>query len=63
MYENSGPFCPVKSFEKYVSKLNPNSSDFFQRPLNKATDNYQTWYVNIPVDNKTLSSFVSRFAH
>jgi hypothetical protein len=40
MYKNGGPFCPVKSFEKYVSKLNPNSSDFFQRPLNKATENY-----------------------
>ena len=37
MYENEGEFCPVKSYEKYLSKLNPSCEVFFQRPLEKVT--------------------------
>ena len=46
MYENEGPFCPVKFFEKYLSKLNPGVSDFFQRPLKNVLENMDIWYYN-----------------
>ena len=33
MYERvSNPDCPVKSFEKYLSKLNPRNNCMSQRP-------------------------------
>ena len=31
MFETGLVSCPVKSFEKYISKLNPNCAALFQR--------------------------------
>lgn len=62
MYENEGPFCPVKSFEKYLSKLNPGLSDFFQRPLKNVQENMEVWYCNRAVGVNMLSSFMARMS-
>jgi len=59
MYENKGKYCPVRSFEKYISKLNPGIPQLFQRPLTKVTVDTPTWYARTPVGVNTLSSFMS----
>lgn len=40
--------CPVFSFEKYVSKLNPNKDDFWQRPTDSFSFDDNVWYTNAP---------------
>ena len=52
MYERpESPYCPVKTFELYISKLNPALSCLWQRP--RATDNFsqsdEVWYCNVPL--------------
>ena len=60
MPENPGSeFCPVLSYEKYVSKLNPNCEKLWQRPKDEFCDDDQIWYNNVPVGEKTLGSFMS----
>lgn len=39
--------CPVKTFEKYVSKLNPACPWFWQKPKQLQNDSDQ-WYINSP---------------
>ena len=34
--ERNDELCPVKSFEKYISKLNPKVNYIFQRPKREA---------------------------
>lgn len=63
MYVNEGPFCPVKSFQKYVSKLHPGLSDFFQRPLKNVQENKDIWYYNKAVGVNMLSSFMARMSN
>ena len=42
MFEKIGdPLCPVASFEKNVSKLNPHCGAFFQRPKKKSSDGFR----------------------
>ena len=60
MPENPGSqFCPVLSYEKYVSKLNPNCEKLWQRPKDEFCDDDQIWYNNVPVGEKTLGRFMS----
>ena len=55
MYERQGdPNCPVASFEKYVSKLNPSCNAFFQRPKKNPQDSI--WYDNQCVGKNTLGN-------
>lgn len=61
MYENSGKNCPVTSFEKYISKLNPECPDLFQKPLHKVI-NKDIWYAAKPIGVNTLSTFMSRIS-
>ena len=35
MYETTGESCPVRTFEKYLSKLNPENDALFQKTLVK----------------------------
>ena len=51
--------CPVSSFEKYVTKLNDHCIRFWQRPRDTFADSDEHWYCNIPIGEKTLSSFMS----
>ena len=60
MYENPDKHCPVASFEKYISKLNPECPDFFQKPLQKIKNDI--WYAAKPVGVNTLSSFMTRIS-
>jgi hypothetical protein len=52
-------FCPVLSYEKYVSKLNPNCEKLWQRSKDEFCDDDHIWYNNVPVGKKTLGSFMS----
>ena len=54
MYETpNDPLCPVKSFEKYLSKLHPSCSAFLQLP-NPRFSITDSWYVNAPVGIHTI---------
>ena len=45
---NDRPFCPVSSFEKYLSVLNPMNEYLFQRPKKSAGEG-EIWYDNMVV--------------
>ena len=47
--------CPVRSFEKYLSLLNPNCKYFWQRrkPVEKVMDYSTVWYDNVPVSRNS----------
>ncbi|XP_072044159.1 uncharacterized protein KIAA1958 homolog [Amphiura filiformis] len=63
MYGTGGKGCPVASFEKYISKLNPNNNSLFQAPLRSTPSNSdKPWYKNAPVGEKTLGSFMSKLS-
>lgn len=63
MYATDGDGCPVASFEKYISKLNPNNSALFQAPLKSAPcDSEKPWYKNAPLGEKQLGNFMSRLS-
>jgi hypothetical protein len=51
------PNCPVRSFEKYIAKLNPKCPAFLQRP----DPNYNKksfWYVNAPLGVHYISNMM-----
>ena len=52
MIANDSPFCPVSSFEKYLSVLNPMNEFLFQRP--KSSGKGEVWYDNMVVGENTL---------
>ena len=61
LYFSGDEKCPVTSFTKYLSKLNPGNKNFWQRPKSKeyissATD---IWYDNAAVGKNTLGSMMS----
>ena len=58
MYERPGPLCPVKSFEKYLSKLHPQQQSLWQRPKETATENTESWYCNAPLGKNTLGDLM-----
>ena len=60
LYERpESPYCPVKTFELYISKLNPALLCLWQRP--RATDNFsqsdEVWYCNVPLGKKCARNF------
>ena len=59
MYETPGfARCPVRSFEKYIAKLNTVNNDclaFWQKPKTSlVTKNDPVWYCNVAVGKNTL---------
>ena len=49
--------CPYTTFQKYISKLNPECEAFFQRPKAAlSTDNPGIWYDNMVVGKNTLGN-------
>lgn len=58
MYEmQNNSKCPVISFEKYMSVLNPLCQSFWQRPKRSGNEiNNSTWYDNSPVGKNTLGN-------
>ena len=61
MIANDGPFCPVSSFEKYLSVLNPMNEYLFQRP--KSSGEGEIWYDNIAVGENTLGKKMKVISH
>jgi len=62
MYKRpESPYCPFKTFELYLSKLNPALSCLGQRP--RARENFshsdEVWYYNVPLGKNTLGTFMS----
>jgi hypothetical protein len=54
------PACPVSSFRKYVSKLNPECNALWQRPLDSFEEDANTWYYNCPVGKNPLGNMMKR---
>jgi len=62
MYERpERTVCPVKLYELYISKLNPDQICLWQRP--KSKDNFKetdgVWYCNAPLGKNTLGTLMS----
>jgi len=62
MYERpENPYCPVKTFELYLPKLNSAFSYLWQRL--QATENFshsdEVWYCNVPLVKNMLGTFMS----
>ena len=62
MIANDGPFCPVSSFEKYFSVLNPMNEYLFQRPKKSAGEG-EIWYDNMVVGENTLGKKMKVISH
>ena len=60
MYETYTDKCPVRSFMKYRSKLNPESETLFQTPKSVIPSDVDSpWYKKRPVGKHTLGNFMS----
>ena len=60
MYETSTDQCPVRSFMKYKSKLNPECETLFQTPKSAIPSDVDSpWYKKMPVGKHTLGNFMS----
>ena len=55
--------CPVASLKKYLSKLNPKCSSFFQRPKNNISSDDDTWYENKSVGVHTINNFMKSISN
>jgi hypothetical protein len=62
MPENHSDSCPVKSFEKYLMKLNPQCDALWQRPKDFLLASDSQWYYNSPVGEKTLRDFMKNIS-
>ena len=57
MFERPGDAsCPVASFEKYISKLNPRCDALFRRPKTNFIADSNCWYDNMAVGKNTLGN-------
>lgn len=45
-------FCPVLSYEMYISKLHPECDKLWQRPLESFVDSDSVWFYNARVGEK-----------
>ncbi|XP_053376937.1 uncharacterized protein LOC128547781 [Mercenaria mercenaria] len=67
MYETGDDFCPLKSplksFEKYLSKLHPQCERLFQRPQRVfAGPESETWFENSPLGVNKINGFMARLS-
>ncbi|XP_032228739.1 uncharacterized protein LOC5504541 [Nematostella vectensis] len=59
IYEKKGnPRCPVATFSKYLSKLNPMNASLWQRPKKSASEEDQVWYEISPMGHNTLGKMM-----
>ncbi|CAC5403752.1 KCTD1_15 [Mytilus coruscus] len=56
------PYCPVKPFEKYISKLHPLCTSLWQRPKESFSDDDSVWYCNFRLGEKTLAKFMTKLS-
>ena len=63
IYSRPGdPLCPVKSFQKYISKLHPSCDALWQRPLETFNENDSVWYCKSPLGKNTLSHMMAKIS-
>ena len=64
MLENSGPHCPVTSFELYIKHLNPLNEYLFQRPKTKGifACSQDVWYDNMVVGERSLGEKMKKIS-
>ncbi|XP_078364213.1 uncharacterized protein KIAA1958-like [Oculina patagonica] len=62
MFETGGPLCPVLSFEKYVSRLNPKNEFLFQRHKKAVDESDEVWYDNMVVGERTLGDKMKKLS-
>ena len=53
------PLCPVKTFESYKSKLNPNCPFLWTKSNKNATNADDCWYSKCPLGEKTLRAMTA----
>ena len=59
MYEKpESALCPVKCFELYLSKLNPDIECLWQRPKETISNDDPVWYCMAPLGKNTLGTFM-----
>ena len=58
MMSNEGSLCPVASFVKYLSHLNPANDYLFQRPKTRQVSDSEVWYDNMVLEEHTLGKKV-----
>ena len=56
------PYCPIKSFEMYISKLHPLCTSLWQRPKESFSDDDTVWYCNSRLGEKTLPKFMTKLS-
>ena len=54
--------CPVRTFLKYISKLNPRSERLWQHPKDQYNEDDQIWYQNRPMGRDALSKFMQKMS-
>ena len=54
--------CPVATFKKYTSLLNPIENALRQRPKLHVTENDAVWYCNSPLGAKALGDMMSNLS-
>lgn len=62
MYQIQSDDCPVRSFELYMSKLNPNSEVLFQVPRRYFKVADDTWYEGKPIGKNNLGDMMPRIS-
>ncbi|CAC5391259.1 unnamed protein product [Mytilus coruscus] len=63
MTENKdSPLCPVKSYEKLLSKLHPENNRLWQRPRDTFCDNDSVWYTKQGLGKDSISSFMTKLS-
>ncbi|CAC5391384.1 unnamed protein product [Mytilus coruscus] len=63
MTENQdSPLCPVKSYEKLLSKLHPENNRLWQRPRDTFCDNDSVWYTKQGLGKDSISSFMTKLS-
>ena len=67
IYETRAEGCPVKAFEKYISKLNPKCDALFQTPMTTKKVNFDwegssVWFKNCPVGERTLGEIMAKIS-
>ena len=60
MYEVGSDMCPVKSFKKYVSLLQPDKNELWQTPKRSFLEDDSCWYTKTPLGESMLNSMMTR---
>jgi hypothetical protein len=62
IYGNDSPSCPLASFKKYISKLNPENPVFYQLPKKSVTESDAIWYTRKLLGHNTLNQMMKHIS-